>query len=134
MASPNQKLQPKGTQHTPQTVEATFVRWTMFGIAVFLLVVAFSLRMRPSLLPRDTLLMSDLLGKVGLVMLCAWIAWPALYTLWQSPGRLILFSIIAVAGILFLYRPKTLYFTGPFVAIAAILAVLTGWVRKNVRY
>lgn len=112
-------------------LEPQFMRWVVLAIAVVLLLSSFSLRMRPSLLPRDTLLASDILGKVGLVMLCTWLAWPALVSLWHAPGRILLLGTFAITAIMFIYNPKTLYFLGPFLVVAIVLATLAGWIRRN---
>jgi hypothetical protein len=32
---------------------------------------------------------------------------------------------------LFIYRPKTIYITGPFIAVAIAIAMVRSWLRKN---
>lgn len=126
---PRSNKRPVGAGNNP--LEHLYMRWVVLAIAGLLLVSSLSLRMRPSLLPRDTLLASDILGKVGLVMLCTWLAWPALVALWYAPGRIMLAGSLAVTAIMFVYNPKTLYFLGPFLVVAIVLATLAGWFRRN---
>ena len=97
------------------------------------MVFAVVLRLQPSLLAKDTALASDVFGKVGIVFVCAWLAWPAIELIWRSPSGIALFISIGFAAGLFVYRPKTLWITGPFLAVAAVLAILLGWIRNQRR-
>ena len=44
-----------------------------------------------------------------------------------------IFIAIVFAAALFVYKPKTLYVTGPFLAVGAVLAILLGWMRDRGR-
>jgi len=94
---------------------------------------AIVLRLQPSILSKDTALASDLFGKVGIVFLCSWLAWPAIEMLWRAPSGVALFVAIAFAAGLSIYNRKTLAVTGPFLAVAAVVAVLLGWLRSSRR-
>lgn len=109
------------------------MRWLVLAVALGLMALALVLRFQPSILPRDAALASDLFGKVGIVFMCTWLAWPAIELLWRAPSGMALFIAILFAAGLSIYNRKTLYVTGPFLAVAAILAILLGWVRKQQR-
>jgi hypothetical protein len=114
-------------------MDLSHVRWVALILAIGLLVASLVLKLQPSLLPKDSSLASELIGKVGVVTLCLWLAWPTIEALWKAPGGLaVVVASLFVFG-LFVYRPKTIYLTGPFLAIAAVLALLAGWIRKNKR-
>ena len=107
------------------------MRWLVLIAAIGLMLFAVVLRLQPSLLSKDTALASDLFGKVGIVFFCVWIAWPAIELLWRSPSGIALTVAIAFAAGLSVFNRKTLFVTGPFLAVAAILAVLLGWIRNK---
>ena len=65
--------------------------------------------------------------------MCTWLAWPAIEMLWRAPSGMALFIAIVFAAGLSIYNRKTLYITGPFLAVAAVLAILLGWVRNQKR-
>ncbi len=94
---------------------------------------ALVLKLQPSLLSKDTAVASDVFGKVGIVFMCAWLAWPGIEMIWRAPSGVALFISIAFSAGLFVYRPKTLWITGPFLAVAAVLAILLGWIRNQKR-
>jgi hypothetical protein len=98
--------------------------------ALGLLAVSTVLRLQPSLLSKDSGLASDAFGKVGIVLMCVWLAWPGMMLLWRSPYGMSLVLGAAVVVGFFVYRPKTLLITGPFLAIAIVLALILGWVRR----
>jgi cation transport ATPase len=106
------------------------VRWIALILSLGLMLISVILRVQPSLLPKGSDLASDAFGKVGIVLLCVWLAWPAIEIIWRAPSgaALVLASVVALG--LFVYRPKTIYLTGPFLAIATVLALLLGWLRK----
>ncbi len=131
---------PKGEVHrkskSPQQVphsEMARMRWMVLAVSLGLMLFAIVLRLQPSLLSKDTALASDLFGKVGIVFMCTWLAWPAIEMLWRAPSGMALFIAIVFAAGLSIYNRKTLFVTGPFLAIAAILAILLGWIRNQKR-
>jgi len=113
--------------------EMAKMRWLILAAALGLMALALVLRFQPSLLAKDTALASDLFGKVGIVFMCTWLAWPAIEMLWRAPSGAALFIAILFAAGLSIYNRKTLYVTGPFLAVAAVLAILLGWIRKQQR-
>lgn len=117
----------------PPPSDMANMRWLVLAVALGLMALALVLRFQSSILPRDAALASDLFGKVGIVFMCAWLAWPAIELLWRAPSGMALFIAILFAAGLSIYNRKTLYVTGPFLAVAAILAILLGWVRKQQR-
>ena len=110
--------------------ERTHVRWMVLAAGLGLMMLAVVLHFQPSLLPKDSSLASDVFGKVGIVFMCTWLAWPGFETLWKAPSGAILFVAIVFAAGLFVYKPKTLYITGPFLVVGVVLAVMLGWVRN----
>lgn len=122
----------KQVQQVPRN-EMAHMRWMVLAAGLGLMLFAVVLKLQPSLLSKDTALASDIFGKVGIVFMCTWLAWPAIEIIWRAPSGVALFLSIAFSAGLFVYRPKTLWITGPFLAVAAILAVLLGWVRNQKR-
>lgn len=122
----------KSPQQVPRS-EMAHMRWMVLAVSIGLMLFAVVLRLQPSLLSKDTALASDLFGKVGIVFLCTWLAWPAIEMLWRAPSGMALFIAIVFAAGLSIYNRKTLYVTGPFLAIAAVLAILLGWIRNQNR-
>ena len=106
------------------------VRWIALSLSIALIAISLALRLQPSLIPKGSALASDMFGKVGIVLMCVWLAWPALEALWRAPSGIALVMAALVVLVLFIYRPRTIYVTGPFIAIAAGLAILLGWVRN----
>jgi len=45
---------------------------------------------------------------------------------------MLMIACILVVG-LFVYRPKTIWVTGPFIAVAVVTAMVRGWLRKHRR-
>lgn len=122
----------KSPQQIPRS-EMAHMRWMILAVSLCLMLFAVVLRLQPSLLSKDTALASDLFGKVGIVFMCTWLAWPAIEMLWRAPSGMALFVAIVFAAGLSIYNRKTLYVTGPFLAIAAVLAILLGWIRNQKR-
>lgn len=110
--------------------ELAHVRWLSLAISIALIAISLALRLQPSLIPKGSALASEMFGKVGIVLMCVWLAWPVLETLWRAPSGIALVMASLVVLALFVYRPRTIYVTGPFLAIAAGLAILLGWVRN----
>ena len=132
----NNRPRPSGRatrQQQPPPSEMANVRWLVLVAALGLMAFAMVLRIQPSILTKDTALASDLFGKVGIVFMCAWLAWPAIEMLWRAPSGMVLFFAILFAAGLSIYNRKTLYVTGPFLAIAAVLAILVGRLRNQKR-
>ena len=117
----------------PPPSEMASVRWLVLAAALGLMAFAMLLRLQPSLLTKDTALASDLFGKVGIVFMCTWLAWPAIEMLWRAPSGIVVFLAILFAAGLSIYNRKTLYVTGPFLAVAAVLAILAGRLRNQKR-
>jgi hypothetical protein len=60
-----------------------------------------------------------------------WLAWPVIESIRKTPGgAMLLVASTAVFG-LFLYRPRTLLLTGPFLAIAIAAAYLRLWLGRT---
>ena len=111
--------------------ERAHLRWFILAAGLGLMLLAVVLHFQPSLLPKDSALASDVFGKVGIVLMCTWLAWPGIEMLLRAPSGAILFIAIFFAAALFVYKPKTLYVTGPFLAVGAVLAILLGWMRDR---
>jgi hypothetical protein len=91
------------------------------------------MRFAPSVWDGQRWLASDTFSKVGLVLVCMWMSWPAVEAIRKAPGGAMLMIACAMVVGLFMYRPKTILFTGPFIAIAIALAMVRGWLQKNRR-
>ena len=120
----------------PQQVlrsEMANMRWMVLAASLGLMLFAVVLRIQPSLLSKDTALASEIFGKVGIVFMCMWLAWPAIEMLWRAPSGMALFIAIVFAAGLSIYNRRTLYVTGPFLIVAAALAILLGWIRNQKR-
>ncbi len=113
--------------------ELALMRWMVLAASLGLMLFAVVLRIQPSLLSKDTALASEIFGKVGIVFMCTWLAWPAIEMLWRAPSGMALFIAIVFAAGLSIYNRKTLYVTGPFLIVAAALAILLGWIRNQKR-
>ena len=97
---------------------------------MLLIFASFFLKLEPSILPKGSAAASELLAKVGLVFVCAWVAWPAIAAVKQAPGGMLVLVGGFATVMLFVMRPRTIYLTGPFILIAAILAIIVGWIRR----
>jgi hypothetical protein len=86
----------------------------IFGIV--LLSVGLSMRFAPAIWEGQRWLASDTFSKVGLVLVCMWLAWPAVEAIRKAPGGAMLMIACTMVLGLFVYRPKTIYITGPFIA------------------
>ena len=122
----------KSSQSTASD-ERAHVRWLVLAAGLGMMLFAVALHFQPSLLPKDSALAADIFGKVGIVLMCTWLAWPGIEMLLRAPSGAILFFAIVFAAGLFVYKPKTLYVTGPFLAVGVVLAILLGWVRNRKR-
>ena len=125
---PNQRH----TQRNPPS-EIAHTRWLVLAAGLGLILFSLVLKLQPSLLSKDTALASDIFGKVGIVFMCAWLAWPAMEVIWRAPSGVALFVSVAFAAGLFVYKPKTLWITGPFLAVATVIAIVLGWIRNKQR-
>ncbi|MEQ1824552.1 MAG: hypothetical protein ABL921_01345 [Pirellula sp.] len=130
--SPKRKSPHSGQRpnNSVQSNDLSHVRWITLILSILLVAFSVALRLQPSLIPKGSSLASDAFGKVGIVLFCIWLAWPAVEMVWRSPSGAALMAAFAMSVGLFLYQRKTIYITGPFLAIAAGLALLLGWVRK----
>lgn len=135
MASKRQGGANRKSKPPQQTLrsELAHIRWMVLFAALGLMLFALVLRIQPSLLSKDTSLASEIFGKVGIVFMCMWLAWPAIEMLWRAPSGMALFIAIVFAAGLSIYNRKTLYVTGPFLIVAAALAILLGWIRNQTR-
>jgi hypothetical protein len=122
----------KQLQRAPRS-EIAHTRWLVLAAGLGLILFALVLKIQPSLLSKDTALAADIFGKVGIVFMCTWLAWPAIEVIWRAPSGVALFISIAFSAGLFVYRPKTLWITGPFLVVATVLAILLGWIRNQRR-
>jgi hypothetical protein len=131
--APAKPTPPNRRNPLQQPSDFPHVRWMALIIAIALMALSLILRLQPSLLPKDSSLASDMVGKVGLVTLCMWLAWPTIEALWRAPGGvMLLVGALFVIG-LFIYRPKTIWLTGPFLLVAIILAMIQGWLKTSRR-
>jgi hypothetical protein len=106
-------------------------RWLALIFGLVLLGAGLSMRFAPSLWDGQRWLASDTFSKVGLVLVCMWLAWPAVEAIRKAPGgAFLMIACMMVLG-LFIYRPKTIYITGPFIAVAIAIAMVRSWLRKN---
>jgi len=106
-------------------------RWLALASGVVLLCLGLSMRFAPTVWDGQRWLASDTLSKVGLVLLCMWLAWPAVEAIRKAPGGALLMIACTMVIGLFIYRPKTIYLTGPFISVAIAIAMLRGWWQKN---
>ena len=128
---PSLAQKPSPRKLTDEELSALILRWGMLAVGLTMLATSLVLRIQPSLLSKGTSLIADLFGKVGLVFLAAWLAWPAVIALRKAPGGMLVLAGAMATMLLFVYRPRTIYLTGPFIGIAAGLAIIVGWIRKN---
>lgn len=134
VGKPNRGGSPKS--RSPQNGannERAHLRWLILAAGLGLMLLAVVLHFQPSLLLKDSALASDVFGKVGIVLMCTWLAWPGIEMLLRAPSGAVLFIAIVFAAALFVYKPKSLYVTGPFLAVGAVLAILLGWMRDRSR-
>jgi hypothetical protein len=130
-ASSRPMIKPGSKGWAPPPSEWTHVRWIALVLSICLMAGAVLLRINPSLLPRSSALISELLGKVGIVVFCLWLAWPAIVAMLRLPSGVALGVASLFAFGLFLYRSKTIYITGPFLIIAAAVAFAMSWIRRR---
>jgi|688.fasta_scaffold177268_3 hypothetical protein len=108
-------------------------RWLALISGIVLLCIGLSMRFAPAVWDGQRWLASDTFSKVGLVLVCMWMAWPAVEAIRKAPGGAILMIACAMVTALFMYRPKTIFITGPFIAVAILVALIRGWLQKNRR-
>lgn len=108
-------------------------RWLALISGIALLCVGLSMRFAPTLWDGQRWLASDTFSKVGLVLVCMWMAWPAVEAIRKAPGGAMLMIACSMVTALFMYRPKTIFFTGPFIAVAILIALVRGWLQRNRR-
>lgn len=111
--------------------QAPIARWLALIIGVALLLVGLSMRFAPAVWDGQRWMASDTFSKVGVVLLCMWMAWPAVEAIRKAPGGAILMIALTAVLMLFLYRPKTILFTGPFISLAIAMALLRGWWQRG---
>ncbi|MFO0013220.1 MAG: hypothetical protein ACK553_10780 [Planctomycetota bacterium] len=99
-------------------------------LGIVLLTLGVTLQLAPQVWNGQRWLASDTFSKVGLFLVCLWLAWPAAESIRKTPGgAILLVACTAVFG-LCLYRPKTLLLTGPFLAVAIAVAYLRRWLAR----
>ena len=113
--------------------QAPIARWLALIIGVALLLVGLSMRFAPAVWDGQRWMASDTFSKVGVVLLCMWMDWPAVEAIRKAPGGAILMIALTAVLMLFLYRPKTILFTGPFISLAIAMALLRGWWQRSSR-
>lgn len=96
-------------------------------LGIVLIVLGMTMRFAPAVWDGQRWLATDTLTKVGLVLICMWLAWPIVESIRRTPGGALLLVACTGAFGLFLYRPRTLLLTGPFLAIAIAVAYLRSW-------
>ncbi|MFM8573749.1 MAG: hypothetical protein ACKOAU_19295 [Pirellula sp.] len=106
-------------------------RWLSLISGIVLLCSGLSMRFAPAIWEGQRWLASDTFTKVGLVLVCMWMAWPAVEAIRKAPGGAMLMIACAFVLGLFIIRPKTVLITGPFIAVAIAIAMLRGWWHKN---
>ncbi|MCE2808867.1 MAG: hypothetical protein LW850_23500 [Planctomycetaceae bacterium] len=106
-------------------------RWMALIFGVVLLSLGLSMRFAPAIWDGQRWLASDTFSKVGLVLVCMWLAWPAVEAIRKAPGGALLMVACTMVVGLFVYRPKTIYITGPFIAVAIGIALVRGWMSKK---
>jgi hypothetical protein len=106
-------------------------RWMALIAGVVLLCMGLSMRFAPAIWDGQRWLATDTFSKVGLVLICMWLAWPAVEAIRRAPGGTMLMIACTLVFGLFVYRPKTIFVTGPFIAVAVVTAMLRGWLRKH---
>lgn len=105
-------------------------RWMALISGVVLLCLGLSMRFAPALWDGQRWLATDTFSKVGLVLICMWMAWPAVEAIRRAPGgAMLMIACVFVLG-LFVYRPRTILVTGPFIVVAVGAAMVRGWLRK----
>jgi hypothetical protein len=113
--------------------EAPIARWLALIIGSVLLFIGLSMRFAPAVWDGQRWMASDTFSKVGVVLLCMWMAWPAVEAIRKAPGGAILMIALIAVLMLFFYRPKTILFTGPFISLAIAIALLRGWWQRGSR-
>ena len=111
--------------------EAPIARWLALIIGSVLLFIGLSMRFAPAVWDGQRWMASDTFSKVGVVLLCMWMAWPAVEAIRKAPGGAILMIALTTVLMLFFYRPKTILFTGPFMSLAIAIALLRGWWQRG---
>ena len=99
-------------------------------IGLLFLGFGLSMRMSPQMWDGQRVLASEPLNKVGLTLLSVWLAWPAIESIRKTPGGAILLVACTASFGLFLFRPKTILFTAPFLAIAIAVAYARQWLSR----
>lgn len=101
----------------------------ILALVIGLLFLGFGLSMRfsPQMWDGQRVLASEPMSKVGLTLLSVWLAWPAIESIRKIPGGAMLLVACTAAFGLFLFRPKTILFTAPFLAIAIAVAYMLQW-------
>lgn len=107
-----------------------FVRGMLLALALGALVCSLMLRFNLDWFSGGSLAVSELMGRVGLVLLCGWWAWPTFKHIRSAPGGFLVLITSFVAAILFIARPKSALLIVPVVLALAAVASLLGWFRR----
>lgn len=62
-------------------------RWMALIFGIVLLSVGLSMRFAPAIWEGQRWLASDTFSKVGLVLVCMWLAWPAVEAIRKAPAE-----------------------------------------------
>ena len=128
---PNSNRRPQSNRGPKPNSGLEHVRWVALALSILLILASLILRLQPQLLPKSSSLASELLGKVGIVTLCIWLAWPAIETMLRAPSGMAFAAASGFAIILFIYRPKTIYITGPFLLVGAGIILILNWLKTS---
>jgi hypothetical protein len=110
--------------------ESKWARWTLFSIGVIALLLSVAIRFQPEWFPKGWKVAFDLLGRVGIVCVATWLAWPLLMSLNKLPGGILLVFGIMLTMILFTVRKQSIYLLGPVMAVIVILTMGASWIRR----
>lgn len=116
---------------SPPDISEKFARGVLLFLAFVFLGVAGFLRFNPDWLSQGSLAVSELTGRIGLVLLCGWFAWPTFRHVRAAPGGLLVIVLCFVAAILFIARPKSALLIVPVVITAGSVVSLLGWIRRG---
>ncbi len=92
-----------------------------------------TLRIVPSGLDGGGWLTGAIFTKVGIMLVVMWLAWPGIEAVRRTPGGATVLLCLAFGFVLFFYRPKTIFLTGPFLLVALAAAFLRSWISRRLK-
>jgi hypothetical protein len=116
-------LKPAIPQHKPQ-------RLLIGLIAVAMAIVAVLGRIPIGFSESTGIWASGLFGKVSILLAVSWLAWPQLMWLKQSPSGSTALVAIAIAGVLFVSRPRLLLYAIPILLGGAGILLILAWFQR----